>query len=106
MFVVLIISIYSLHSNILNSLFELLDCQTFDKKNYLRVYLTINCEEEAYNFWMLLLIIPGLIFYAVFVPFFCLAFFYKIKKNIFPKEEKIRTMGFLIGGYQKNKYYW
>lgn len=103
--ILLYISIYSLHSNILNSLLELMDCTELEDKLYLRVYLTVNCEDESYKAWIKFLLVPGFLFYAIFIPLVCIFYFYKIRNQIYAKMEFKKT-GFLIDGYHTNKYYW
>lgn len=103
--VLLSISIYSLHSNILNSLFELIDCTELEDKLYLRVYMTIKCDDESYKTWIKFLFIPGFIFYAIILPLVCILYFYKIRNRIYARIE-FKKIGFLIDGYHNNKYYW
>lgn len=98
------VGIYSLNSNILNSLFELIDCQTFNDNLFLRIHLTVDCRSENYKNWVYYLFLPCFIFYTFFIPLAAIIYLYFIRTKMF--NEKYQIMEFLINGFSVSKFYW
>jgi hypothetical protein len=98
------VSIYSLHSYILNSLFELIDCQIIDGDSYMRIHLTVNCKSEDYKLWINLLFLPTFVFYAFLMPITAIIYLYFVRLKIL--SGKYQNLGFLTNGYIITKFYW
>lgn len=98
------VGIYSLNSNILNSLFELIDCQNFNNNFFLRVHLTINCHSENYKRWINFFFLPFFIFYTFCIPLSAMIYLYFLREKIF--KEHYHVMEFLINGFSVSKFYW
>jgi len=103
--VILIISIYSFQSTILNSLSEILDCIKIDNDQfYISSYLLENCNSSRYLTWFYFFILPIMTIYTFIFP--ASAFFYikYRKKHLY--YNKLKAFGFLTNGYKKSKFYW
>ena len=98
------VGIYSLNSNILNSLFQLIDCQNFDNNLFLRVHLTIDCKSEDYKRWINFFFLPFFLFYTFFIPSSAMIYLYSIRTKIFNGHYQI--VEFLINGFSVSKFYW
>lgn len=101
----LTLSVFTLHSNIVNSLLELSDCELIYEETYLRSYLIENCESERYKNWFYYFVLPNFMIYGFFIPLFAFIFLLKNRSLVLDKDI-IEKIGFLVNGYKTKKYYW
>ena len=102
------ISMFLFQPNIVQSLFDILNCTHISNVAYIYSEMKVVCYTDEYNEWIAFLVIPSLLIYVVVLPAY---FFRKILiGNYRKKTEKnfdfMTKVGFLIHGFKKDFHYW
>ena len=92
-------------SPIINSLCDILNCTRLGKSSYISVYMIEECFTTSHNHWIFWYIIPGFLIFGVLFPFIAFAYMW-INRNNLSEEKIISKIGFLLNGYEKERFYW
>ena len=63
------------------------------------------CFTTSHNHWIFWYIIPGFLIFGVLFPFIAFAYMW-INRNNLSEEKIISKIGFLLNGYEKERFYW
>ena len=93
---------------ILKSLFEIIKCKDLypnPGKSYIYSSMSAECYTWTYFKWIICMVLPGFLFYAILFPFL---FSYYIKKSDVENSslDLLRKNHILKQGFKKEKYYW
>ena len=92
---------------ILRSLFEIVKCKhlyPYPGKSYIFSYMSEECYTQTYFKWIIFMVIPGFLFYALLFP---LCFSLYIKKSATNNSiDMLRKSHILKQGFRTDKYYW
>lgn len=100
------LTLFFFQSTVIKTIVDSLDCTMIEGEYYLTNYLLEKCENnEIYQKWRNLLIIPRFFFFCIILMFVPLVFMFKNKNHLY--TDKILTkVGFLLNGYGPQFYYW
>ena len=101
--------ILSEQPSIIGILFKYLKCVKLDpfmEDSYITGFHNISCETEGYSFFLRAVVVPGLVFWAIVVPFFIFAILFKNRKNLYDSEPVRVILGNFINCYRQEAYYW
>ena len=86
----------------------MINCKAFfpePGKYFINNSLDIECYNDEYNKMILLIFLPGILFYAFAIPILSVTYLKKYMKS--NDDAKIMdNMGFLFQGYKQKKFYW
>lgn len=105
--IIFFLSICSFQPTIVKRLFEILYCKLIDDKRYLFIDMRVECYTQNYLTWIILLIIPNILFFCLILPLFHIIYLYRsIKKNFENKKHLLKQYGFLLQAFGIEKFYW
>ena len=90
-------------------LFKYLQCVQLDpyiEETYIIAYNDISCNTESYSIFLKAMVIPGLVFCGLIIPFTILAILFKKRKTLYNLRSLSITMGIFFNSYNKDAYYW
>lgn len=68
----LVISLFTIHPNIVQTMFNDYNCKDIDGDKYVFVDMTIKCWDKAHSFWSYSVAMPSIIVWGLGIPFFAL----------------------------------
>lgn len=110
--VILLLSIFTFQPNIVKIMFQLINCRKLAQnpriepdKSFLEVNMLISCNDEEYHSWMLSLLLPGFMIFALLAPLLTNLYLIKVKDSV-PKHEVLNKFGFRLLNFGLDKFYW
>lgn len=101
----LVISLFIIHPNIVQYMFNDFNCKDIDGEK--RVYndMTIKCWEKVHSFWSYSVAMPSIIVWGLGIPFFAFLLMFRERHSLMKIEVK-EKFGFLYNGYQSDLFFW
>jgi len=99
------IVLFLFHPTISGYMFSNFKCVEIDGQKRIKEDLEIECWSLSHNMWTYSVALPGLIVWALGLPFFAFLglSFERKRLSMFDAKEKL---GFLFGGFKKDFYFW
>lgn len=99
-------TLFLLQPTILESLFDILNCESIGGQYYIAKELLTFCYDSQYKKWVAFLVVPSFLIYAIIFPCYLFFLVSSNNKKIASLEEFNQKVGFLIQGYKKSAFYW
>ncbi|OMJ77444.1 hypothetical protein SteCoe_22963 [Stentor coeruleus] len=100
-----VIIVFLLHTIIIRVSLAPFSCKKIENDYWLNDDLSIKCWTGMHKVYTLSLALPGLIIWCIFVPFTAIFFTFKNKMKFEQLEIKQRY-GYIIAGYNYERFYW
>ena len=100
-----VVLFFLVHPSVMRVLFLAFNCEEVRPGEYWVVGLYIRCWEGKHLTYTLALALPGIIVWGLGLPGLILAFLIRSRASLQSLNVNIR-FGYLIKGYQLNKFYW
>lgn len=101
----MVISLFIIHPNIVQYMFNDFNCQDVDGTPRVQVDLSIVCYSRVHSFWSYSIAVPSIIVWGLGIPFFALILMYRERHQLTAITTK-EKFGFLYNGYQQEMFYW
>ena len=101
----MVISLFIIHPNIVQYMFNDFNCQDVDGTLRVQVDLSIVCYSKVHSFWSYSIAVPSIIVWGLGIPLFALILMRRERHQLTALTTK-EKFGFLYNGYQQEMYYW
>jgi hypothetical protein len=101
----LVISLFTIHPNIVQTMFNDFNCKDIDGDKFVLVDMTIKCWDTAHSFWSYSVAMPSIIVWGLGIPFFALVLMTRDRHQL-DKIETKEKFGFLYNGYTQGLFFW
>ena len=101
----LVISLFTIHPNIVQTMFNDYNCKDIDGDKFVFVDMTIKCWDTAHAFWSYSVAMPSIIVWGLGIPFFALVLMTRERHQL-DKIETKEKFGFLYNGYTQALFFW
>ncbi|TNV88247.1 hypothetical protein FGO68_gene13755 [Halteria grandinella] len=101
----LVISLFIIHPNIVQYMFNDFNCKDIDGTQRVYVDMTIVCYQRVHSFWSYTVAMPSIIVWGLGIPFFAFILMYRERTLLHTLDLK-QKFGFLYNGYQLDMFFW